>query len=116
MGSATHRLDHLCAVVDRNGLKSQGAVDDAKSLEPLTQKWEAFGWHVLAVDGHDLRQICDGLDQAETIKGKPAVIIAKTIKGKGVPFMEDQFQFHNASLTQEQWQEAMQGLDQEVAR
>jgi transketolase len=118
MGSVTHRLDNLCAIVDRNGLKSQGVVDEAKLLEPLAQKWEAFGWHAITVDGHDLQQICDGLDTAETIKGKPTVIIARTVKGKGVPFMEGQFQFHNAPITRAQWEEAMQVLasDLEVAR
>ena len=117
MGSSTHKLDNLCAMVDRNGLKSQGAVDEAKSLEPLAGKWEAFGWHVLFVDGHNLRQICDALDEAETVRGKPTVIIAETVKGKGIPFMEGQFQFHNAPITNEQWEEAMRLLspDEEVA-
>jgi transketolase len=117
MGSVTHRLDSLCAMVDRNGLKSQGVVDEAKLLEPLAQKWKAFGWQTITVDGHDLRQICDALDVAETIKGKPTVIIAKTVKGKGVQFMEGQFQFHNAPITKAQWEEAMQSLasDREVA-
>lgn len=117
MGSATHRLDNLCALVDRNGLQSQGVVDDAKQLEPLVQKWEAFGWHVIGVDGHDMRQICDALDQAETIKNRPTVIIARTVKGKGVPFMEGEFQFHNAAITREQWEEAMRALtpQEEVA-
>jgi transketolase len=83
----------------------------------LAQKWEAFGWQVISVDGHDLRQICDALDQAEVVKGKPTVIIAKTVKGKGVSFMEGQFQFHNAPITAEQWENAMQLLtaDEEVA-
>jgi transketolase len=118
MGSVTHGLDSLCAIVDRNGLKSQGVVDEAKRLEPLAQKWEAFGWHTITVDGHDLSQICDALDMAETVKGMPTAIIAKTVKGKGVQFMEGQFQFHNAPITQAQWEEAMQILapDREVAR
>jgi transketolase len=94
-------------MVDRNGLKSQGVVDDAKQLEPLAQKWQAFGWHTITVDGHDLRQICDALDEAETVQGKPTIIVANTVKGKGIPFMEGQFQFHNAPITQEQWEEAM---------
>lgn len=107
MGSTTHKLDNLCAMVDRNGLKSQGVVDEAKLLEPLVQKWEAFGWHAVTVDGHDLRQICNALDEAEAVKGKPTMIVAETVKGKGVPFMEGQFQFHNAPITKEQWAEAM---------
>jgi transketolase len=110
MGSTTHKLDNLCAMVDRNGLKSQGVADDAKLLEPLAQKWEAFGWHSITVGGHNLQQICDALDEAETVKDRPTVIIAKTVKGKGVSFMEGQFQFHNAPITQEQWEEAMQVL------
>lgn len=117
MGSSTHKLDHLCAMVDRNHLKSQGVVDEAKNLEPLADKWRAFGWHTIAVDGHDMRQVCDALDEAETVKGRPTAIIAETVKGKGVPFMEGQFQFHNAPISQEQWQEAMRLLaaDKEVA-
>jgi transketolase len=117
MGSSTHKLDHLCALVDRNHLKSQGVVDEAKNLEPLTDKWRAFGWHTIAVDGHDMRQVCDALDQAETVKGQPTAIIAETVKGKGVPFMEGQFQFHNAPISKEQWEEAMRlfATDKEVA-
>jgi transketolase len=117
MGSATHKLDNLCALVDRNHLKSQGEVDEAKNLKPLAAKWQAFGWHTIGIDGHDLRQVCDALDEAETVKGKPTVILAQTVKGKGVPFMEGQFQFHNAPISQEQWAEAMRMLapDEEVA-
>jgi transketolase len=117
MGSVTHKLDNLCAIVDRNGLKSQGVVDEAKLLEPLAQKWEAFGWHVITVDGHSLSEICDALDVAESIGGKPTAIIAETVKGKGIQFMEGQFQFHNAPISQDQWEEAMRLLatDQEVA-
>lgn len=117
MGSVTHKLDNLCAIVDRNGLKSQGVVDEAKLLEPLAQKWAAFGWHVITVDGHSLSEICDALDVAEGIGGKPTVIIAETVKGKGVQFMEGRFQFHNAPISQDQWEEAMRILasDQEVA-
>ena len=110
MGSSTHKLDHLCALVDRNRLKSQGLADEAKNLEPLVDKWQAFGWHTFTVDGHDLRQICDALDEAETVRGRPTVIVGSTVKGKGVPFMEGQFQFHNAPISQEQWEEAIQVL------
>ena len=108
--SVAQKLDTLVALVDRNGLKSQGVVDDAKPLEPLADKWRAFGWHAIDVDGHDLGEICEALDRAETIKGRPTVLIARTVKGKGVPFMEGQFQFHNAPISQEQWAEAMRIL------
>jgi len=110
MGAATQKLDTLVALIDRNGLKSQGMVDEAKSLEPLGEKWKSFGWHVMTVDGHDLRQICQALDEAETVKGRPSVIIAHTVKGKGVSFMEGRFEFHNAPISGERWREAMQEL------
>ena len=110
MGSSTHQLDTLCALVDRNHLKSQGQVDEAKNLEPLAAKWQAFGWHAIVVDGHDLRQVCDALDEVDSVKGKPAVILAQTVKGKGVPFMEGQFRFHNAPISQAEWAQAMQLL------
>ncbi len=110
MGTAAQRLDNLVAIVDRNRLKSQGLVDEAKPLEPLTDRWRAFGWEAMTVDGHDLRQICNALDEAEKVKGRPVAIVANTVKGKGVPFMEGQFQFHNAPISEEQWQEAMRLL------
>lgn len=108
MGTVTQKLDTLVALVDRNRLKSQGGVDEAKVLEPLSEKWRAFGWHTTVVDGHNLRQICEALDEAETIKEKPTVIIANTVKGKGIPFMEGRFQFHNAPISEEQLQEALE--------
>jgi transketolase len=110
MGSSTHHLDNLVALVDRNTLKSQGITDEAKCLEPLKDKWNAFGWHTISVDGHDLLQICNALDEAELIKGKPTVILAQTIKGKGISFMEGRFENHNSSINQEQWNQAMQEL------
>ncbi len=110
MGAATHGLDSLVALIDRNRLKSQGDVDEAKRLEPLEEKWRAFGWHVIGVDGHDLRQICGALDEAEGVRERPTVIIAQTVKGKGVPFMEGQFQFHNAAISQEQLQLAVESV------
>ena len=114
MGTVAQRLDNLVAIVDRNRLKSQGVVDEAKPLEPLAEKWQAFGWQTMTIDGHDLRQICNTLDEAEKAKGKPVAIVANTVKGKGVPFMEGQFQFHNAPISDEQWQEAMRLLTAEA--
>jgi transketolase len=105
--SSTHKLDNLVAFIDRNSLKSQGLTDEAKSLEPLKEKWETFGWHTEVIDGHDLKAICDALDKAETIKGKPVMIIANTIKGKGISFIEGKFEFHNSSINEEQYKVAM---------
>jgi transketolase len=110
MGTSTHKIDSIVALIDRNGLKSQGPVDEAKCLEPLAAKWQAFGWHTITVDGHDMRQICEALDGAKTVKGKPTVIIANTVKGKGVSFMEGQYQFHNSPISREQWEEAIRQL------
>ena len=111
MTSAARKLDHLCAIIDRNHLESQGGTEDNKPLEPLKLKWESFGWHALEVDGHDLKQLCDALDTAEATKGKPTVIIADTVKGKGVSFIEGDFTFHNAPLSQEQYDQAIQELE-----
>ena len=115
LGAVAQKLDNLVAMIDRNHLKSQGIVDDAKPLDPLPEKWAAFGWHTVAVDGHNLRQICDALDEAETVKGRPTMIVAETVKGKGVPFMEGQFQFHNAPLDEEQFTLAIERLEKEMA-
>jgi transketolase len=115
LGAVAQKLDNLVAMIDRNHLKSQGIVDDAKPLDPLPDKWAAFGWHTVAVDGHDLGQVCDALDEAETVKGRPTMIVAETVKGKGVPFMEGQFQFHNAPLDEEQFTLAIERLEKEMA-
>lgn len=115
LGAAAQKLDNLVAMIDRNHLKSQGVVDEAKLLEPLPDKWAAFGWYALAVDGHDLRQICNALDEAETVKGQPTMIVADTVKGKGIPFMEGEFQFHNAAISEEQFALALEHLEKEMA-
>jgi transketolase len=116
MGATTHNLDNVTALVDRNLLKSQGMVDEAKLLEPLAQKWQAFGWHATVIDGHNLREISQALDAAGNIKGQPTVIIAKTVKGKGVSFMEGRFEFHNAPITQEQLDAALAELGRGLER
>jgi transketolase len=116
LGAVAQKLDNLVAMIDRNYLKSQGVVDDAKPLDPLPDKWAAFGWHTIAIDGHDLSQICDALDEAEEVKGRPTMIVAETVKGKGLPFMEGQFQFHNAAISEEQFALALEHLEKEMAR
>jgi transketolase len=110
----TLQLDNLVAMVDQNRLKSQGITDEAKRLEPLAEKWVSFGWHTIEIDGHDLVQICQALAEADNVKGKPTIIIANTIKGKGVSFIEGRFEFHNSALNQEQWELAMQEVALEV--
>jgi transketolase len=94
MAAAHFRVDSLVAIVDNNGLQIDGWNCNVMNLEPLNKKWEAFGWHVIEVDGHDLTQLLNAFKQAKLVKGQPTVIIAHTIKGKGVSFMENNADFH----------------------
>ncbi len=92
---ASHKkLDNLCAIIDRNHLQIDGDTEVVMALEPLVQKWQAFGWHTIAIDGHNIGQIISAFDEFLTIKDKPTVIIAKTVKGKGVSFMENKAEWH----------------------
>lgn len=110
MAASNFKIDNLTAILDRNRLQATGAVADRFDTNPIREKWEAFGWNVLEIDGHDMEQILHAFDEAETVKGKPTIIIANTVKGKGVSFAENQVGFHNASLTQEQYDTAKSEL------
>jgi len=93
--AATHfKVDNLIAIVDNNGLQIDGWNRDVMNLSPFNEKWQAFGWHVIELDGHDLTQLIDAFKQAKLVKGQPTVIIAHTVKGKGVSFMENNSDFH----------------------
>jgi len=94
MAAAHFKVDNLVAIVDNNGLQIDGWNREVMNLEPFSQKWQAFGWHVIEVDGHNLTQLIDALNQAKLVKGQPAVVIAHMIKGKGVSFMENNYVFH----------------------
>ncbi len=96
--AAQWRLDRLVAVVDRNRLTMDGFTEDEAPLEPLDRKWAAFGWHVQRCDGHDFEALCRAFDAALAVAGQPAVILAETVKGKGVPFMENQARWHYGAL------------------
>ncbi|NLC76020.1 MAG: transketolase [Clostridia bacterium] len=111
MAAAHYRLDNLAAFVDHNGLQIDGPVTEVMSPEPLTDKWKAFGWHVLSIDGHDLKQILSAIEEAKKTKGRPTVIIAKTVKGKGVSFMEDQVGWHGVAPKPEQVTQALAELE-----
>jgi transketolase len=111
MTAATRKLDNLTAIVDRNHLASQGPTEAAKALAPLTAKWEAFGWYALEINGHDMVEVCDALDEATANKGKPTVIIANTVKGRGVSFIEGQYRFHNNALTSDEYAIAIRELE-----
>ena len=110
--SAAHfKLDNLTAMVDCNGIQLSGRTCDIMSLEPLIQKWQAFGWHVIDIDGHDFDQILGALLEAEKTKDRPTMIIARTVKGKGVSFMENNVAFHGKAPTAEEAQRALKELE-----
>lgn len=110
MAAAHYKLDNLLAIVDHNKLQIDGWNKDVMNLEPLPDKWRSFGWHVIEVDGHDFSQILAAYEQAERIKGQPTMIIAHTIKGKGVSFMENNVDFHGKAPTPEETERALREL------
>jgi len=110
MTAAHYKLDNLCAFLDSNNLQIDGNVSEIMGVEPLDKKWEAFGWNVIKIDGHDFEQILSALDKARECKGKPTMIIAKTIKGKGVSFMENVCGFHGVAPTLEELERALAEL------
>ena len=97
MAASHHKLDHLTAIVDRNRLSLDGFTEEILALEPLADKWRSFGWHAIEVDGHDFRALYGGLLRAQEMRGKPTVLIAKTIKGKGISFMENNPSHHSSA-------------------
>ena len=113
MSAAHYKLDNLCIIVDNNNLQIDGHVDEVMSVYPLDKKFEAFNCHVINVDGHDYDQLRAALKEARETKGMPTVIVAKTIKGKGVSFMEDQQGWHGVAPNEEQYHAAMKELEAE---
>jgi transketolase len=110
--SAAHfKIDNLTAIVDCNRIQLTGWTRDIMNLEPLSQKWRAFGWHTIDIDGHDFNQILAAFQEAEKIKNKPPAIIARTIKGKGVSFMENNAKFHGKAPTPEEAERALKELE-----
>ncbi len=113
---ASHKkLDNLCVIVDNNNLQIDGTVEEVNSPYPIPEKFEAFGFHVICIDGHDFDQIEAALDEAKTIKGQPTAIVMKTVKGKGVSFMENQVSWHGSAPKQEQYDMAMDELKEALA-
>ena len=111
MASSHYRCDNLTAIVDYNHYQIDGRVEEIMNLEPLTEKWRAFGWYVLEIDGHNFYQILDAYNTVVQIKEKPQVIIAHTIKGKGVSFMENVVDFHGRVPTKEEAERALKELE-----
>ena len=110
MAAASYQADNLVAIVDHNKLQAMGAIKDRLNILPLTEKWEAFGWHVTEVDGHNMTEIVTALDATDQIKGRPSVIIAHTVKGKGVSYAENNPACHNVLLSDEMYQQALEEL------
>lgn len=110
MFAAHYKLDNLVAMIDFNGLQIGGKVTDVMNPTPIDEKFKAFGWEALVIDGHDIGQILDALSKARTVKGKPFAIICKTVKGKGVSFMEDNAKWHGSAPNAEQFAVAMNEL------
>lgn len=111
MLAAHRKLDNFVAIVDNNNLQIDGAIDDVNSPYPIDKKFEAFNFHVINIDGHDFDQIDTAFKEAKEIKGQPTVIIAKTVKGKGVSYMEDKAAWHGAAPNDEQYAVAMADLE-----
>ena len=114
MFAAHKNLDNLIAVVDNNGLQIDGPISEVCSPEPITDKFAAFGWHVITMDAHDFDSIEKAFAEAETISGKPVAILQKSIKGKGVSFMENQVSWHGSAPNKEQYEQAMKELDAQL--
>jgi len=111
MFGAYHRIDNVCAIVDYNKIQLDGFVKDIMELEPFRHKWAGFGWHVVEADGHDIAALQRAFQEAASTKGKPTVIIAHTIKGKGVSFMENNPKYHGAAPTPQEVEKAMKELE-----
>ncbi len=108
---AAHKgLDNLVAIVDNNGLQIDGPISEVCSPEPITDKFAAFGWHVITMDAHDLDDIDRAFSEADSVSGKPVVIVQKSVKGKGVSFMENQVGWHGTAPNKEQYEQAMSEL------
>lgn len=115
MFAAHYQLDNLVAIVDNNGLQIDGRISDVMSPYPIDEKFRSFGWHVITIDGHDFNQIEKAFNEAENVSGQPTVIIQKSIKGKGVSFMEDQVSWHGTAPNEEQYNQAMTELSAHLA-
>lgn len=110
MAAANFKLDNLTAILDRNQLQQERRTEDIMPLEPLADKWRAFGWNVLEIDGHDMESVLGALYEARTTSGRPTMIIAQTVKGKGVSYMESVLRFHGTAPTDEELEQALHEL------
>jgi transketolase len=110
MAASHYKVDNLCAILDQNGLQIDGFIHEIMSPYPIPDKWRGFGWHVIEIDGHNYESILAAYDEAEKIKGRPTIIVAKTVKGKGVSFMENQVDWHGKAPSKEESERALAEL------
>jgi len=110
MSTANFKLDNVCAILDYNGIQNDEWVKKEKSIDPIADKWRAFNWHVIEIDGHNFEEILNALDDAKKIKGKPTIIIANTVKGKGVSFIENKPEMHGVAVAKEDLDKALAEL------
>jgi len=111
MAASHYKCDNLCGILDYNGFQIDGKTTEVMNLEPLKDKWLAFGWHAININGHDMQEILSAYEEAKRTRGKPSIIIARTIKGKGVSFMENVVDFHGRAPTREEAERALKELE-----
>lgn len=116
MTAPHYKLDNVTAFLDHNGLQIDGKITDVMSPEPVDKKFEAFGWNVIVINGHDYNAIDEAIQKAKTVKGKPTIIIAETIKGKDVSFMENQAAWHGSAPNKEQRDQAISELEEILSK
>jgi transketolase len=111
MTASHYKLDNVCAIIDHNKLQIDGFCCEIKDMGPFLHKWKDFGWHAIEADGHDVANMMDALDEAERTKGKPTVIVAHTVKGKGVSFVENKVEWHGIAPKKEEYEKAIIELE-----
>ncbi|MBL7068900.1 MAG: transketolase [Candidatus Omnitrophica bacterium] len=116
MTASHYNLDNICVIMDRNHFQIDGLCCDVKEMAQLKSRWEAFGWHSIEVDGHDVERLMEALDEAEKIKRRPAIIIADTVKGKGISFIEHNNKFHGVAPKKEELKQALRELDKQLKK
>ena len=113
MAAAHYKLDNVCGILDNNHLQIDGDTEEVMGLEPFARKWDDFGWEVISIDGHNHEEIISAYKKAKTVKGKPSLILAKTVKGKGVSYMENQAGWHGKAPKGEQLEQAIKELEKD---
>ena len=110
MSASKYKLDNLCVIVDNNNLQIDGTIEEVMSSYPIDEKFKSFGFEVLTIDGNNISEIISAFEKAKTIKNKPTCIVAKTVKGKGISFMENKVEWHGKAPNEEQYNKAMEEL------